>query len=81
MTSPRVGGVPQKEYLSRGILLGSRTSEWYLWLCTAFKPKSHDETFDDLETKVLVCKETLLKEGPFAFPSSVIHDTLKEATL
>ena len=49
-------------------------------LCTVFKPKTHDETFHDLETKVLVCKEAPLKEGPYTFPSSVIHDTLKEAT-
>ena len=50
-------------------------------LCTTFKPETHDKTFHDLETKVSVYKETLLKGGPCAFPSSVIHDTLKETTL
>ena len=48
-------------------------------LCMTFKPKSRDETFHDLETKVSVYKETPLKGDPCAFPSSVIHDTLKEA--
>ena len=43
-------------------------------LCTTFKPKTHDETFHDLATKVLVCKETPLKGGPCAFSSSVICD-------
>ena len=50
-------------------------------LCITLKPKSHDETFHDLETKVSVYEETPLKGGPCAFPSSVINDTLKEATL
>ena len=49
-------------------------------LCTTFKLKSHDDTFHDLETKVLVCKEAPPKGGPCAFPSGVIHDTFKEAT-
>ena len=34
-----------------------------------------------LETKVSVYNEAPLKGGPYAFPSSVIHDTLKEAIL
>ena len=34
-----------------------------------------------LETNVSVYNEALLKGGPFAFPSSVIHNTLKETTL
>ena len=49
--------------------------------CTAFKPKTHDETFHDLETKVSVSKETPFKGGPCAFTSSVIDNTLKETTL
>ena len=53
----------------------------HMTLCTTFKPKSHDETFHDLETKVSVCKETPLKGGPCALTSSVIRDTLKETTL
>ena len=50
-------------------------------LCTTFKPKTRDETFHDLETKVSVCKEAPLKGGPCAFSSSVIYDTLKETIL
>ena len=49
-------------------------------LCTTLKPKSHDETFHDLETKFSVCKEAPVKGGPCVFPFSVIHDTLKETT-
>ena len=40
----------------------------HMTLCTTLKPKYHDETFHDLETKVSVCKEAPLKGGLVPFP-------------
>ena len=50
-------------------------------LCITLNQNLIVRPFTTLETKVSVYKEALLKGGPCAFPSSVIHDTLKEATL